>query len=159
MIDRIPSGHERLDALLGGGLPANGINLIIGHPGTGKTIPPSNTSFTTRAAERRGVYLSTMSEPFDKILRYGQAMTFFDTDAIGSSIFFDDLGEAVNRDGLPGVIAEIDVLLKEQQPTYVVIDSFKALRAFATDEAQFRRFLHDLAGRLTVFAGIVVLDR
>ena len=33
-----------------------------------------------------------------------------------------------------------------------MIDSFKALRSFAADEAEFRRFLHDLAGRLTAVA-------
>ena len=53
MIDRIPSGHERLDALLGGGLPANGINLIIGHPGTGKTILAEQYLFHNATAERR----------------------------------------------------------------------------------------------------------
>ena len=31
----------------------------------------------------------------------------------------------------------------------MVIDSFKALRAYATDEGAFRRFLHHLAGRLS----------
>jgi circadian clock protein KaiC len=152
MIERISSGHERLDALLGGGLPANGINLIIGHPGTGKTILAEQYLFHNAEVDRPGIYLSTMSEPFDKILRYGQDLTFFDTDAIGSSVFYDDLGEVVNGEGLPGVINRIDALLKEQQPRFVVIDSFKALRSFASDEAQFRRFLHDLAGRLTAVA-------
>jgi circadian clock protein KaiC len=152
MIERILSGHDRLDALLGGGLPANGINLIIGHPGTGKTILAEQYLFHNARADRPGVYLSTMSEPFDKILRYGQALTFFDIDAIGTSVFFDDLGEVVNDDGLPGVVNRLDELLKEQQPSYVVIDSFKALRSFAADEAEFRRFLHDLAGRLTAVA-------
>jgi circadian clock protein KaiC len=152
MMERIPSGNERLDALLGGGLPANGINLIIGHPGTGKTILAEQYLFHNARIDRQGIYLSTVSEPFDKMLRYGQSLTFFDTDAIGTSIFYDDLGEAVTRDGLPGVVNQIDVILKEQQPRYVVIDSFKALRSFAADEADFRRFLHDLAGRLTAVA-------
>jgi circadian clock protein KaiC len=152
MIERILSGHEPLDAVLGGGLPANGINLIIGHPGTGKTILAEQYLFHNARTDHPGVYLSTMSEPFDKILRYGQALTFFDTDAIGTSVFFDDLGEVVNEDGLPGVVNRIDELLKVRQPGYVVIDSFKALRSFAADEAEFRRFLHDLAGRLTAVA-------
>ena len=39
--------------------------------------------------------------------------------------------------------------MKEIRPGTIVIDSFKAIRAFAADEAAFRRFLHDLAGRLT----------
>ena len=38
MTDRMLSGHEPLDAVLGGGLPANAISLIMGLPGTGKTI-------------------------------------------------------------------------------------------------------------------------
>jgi circadian clock protein KaiC len=152
MIERIQSGHARLDSLLGGGLPTNGINLIIGHPGTGKTILAEQYLFHNATADHPGVYLSTMSEPFDKILRYGQSLTFFDTDAIGTSIFYDDLGEVVRDDGLPGVVDRLDLILKEQQPSFVVIDSFKALRSFATDEATFRRFLHDLAGRLTAVA-------
>jgi circadian clock protein KaiC len=69
MIERIHSGHAKLDSLLGGGLPANAINLIIGHPGTGKTILAEQYLFHNATADRPGVYLSTMSEPFDKILR------------------------------------------------------------------------------------------
>jgi len=34
----------------------------------------------------------------------------------------------------------------------LVIDSFKALRAFCSDEAQFRRFLHELASELSALA-------
>jgi circadian clock protein KaiC len=151
-MERITSGDDRLDALLDGGLPAHGINLIIGHPGTGKTILAEQYLFHNARPDAPGIYLSTVSEPFDKMLRYGQSLTFFDTDAIGTSIFYDDLGEVVSRDGLPGALDHIDELLKEQQPRYVVIDSFKALRSFTTDEAQFRCFLHDLAGRLTATA-------
>ena len=36
--DRLLSGHDALDAVLGGGLPANAISLLMGLPGTGKTI-------------------------------------------------------------------------------------------------------------------------
>lgn len=152
MIERIGSGHERLDHLLGGGLPANGINLIIGHPGSGKTILAEQYLFQNATAERPGVYLSTVSEPFDKVLRYAESLTFFDPAAIGTSVFYDDLGEAVKHEGLPGVLTQLDLILKEQQPGFVVIDSFKALRAFASDDAEFRRFLHDLAGKLSALA-------
>jgi circadian clock protein KaiC len=151
-MERITSGDQRLDAVLDGGLPANGINLIIGHPGTGKTILAEQYLFHNARAESPGVYLSTVSEPYDKMLRYGQSLSFFDADAIGSSIFYDDLGEVVSQDGLAGVLDHVDALLKEQQPGYVVIDSFKALRSFTSEEADFRCFLHDLAGRLTAVA-------
>jgi circadian clock protein KaiC len=152
VIERIASGHARLDALLGGGLPANGINLIIGHPGTGKTILAEQYLFHNARPDRPGIYLSTVSEPFDKVLRYGETLTFFDTDAIGTSVFYNDLGAVVTEDGLSGVVDEVAKLLKDQQPGFVVIDSFKALRPFASDEADFRCFLHELASRLTASA-------
>src|SRR5207253_11047205 len=99
MMERITSRHDRLDRLLGGGLPANGINLIIGHPGSGKTILAEQYLFHNARPDSTGVYLSTVSEPFDKILRYGESLSFFDPDAIGTSVFYDDLGETVDRDG------------------------------------------------------------
>jgi circadian clock protein KaiC len=46
----------------------------------------------------------------------------------------------------------VDSLVKAHHPGIVVIDSFKALKAFAADEAEFRGFLHDLAGRFSVLA-------
>jgi circadian clock protein KaiC len=149
---RIPTGNERLDDILGGGLVADAITLIVGAPGTGKTILAQQLMFANSTAERPGLYLSTVSEPFDKILRYGQSLEFFDIAQVGSSVFYDDLGGALHQDGLDGVLERVDALLKEHGPGIIVIDSFKALQAFATGEAEFRRFLHDLAGRFTALA-------
>ena len=78
--------------------------------------------------------------------------SFFEIAKLGQAVFFDDLGVAVYEDGLAGVLDRIDLLLKQHAPGVVVIDSFKALRTFAADDAEFRRFLHDLAGRLSVLA-------
>ena len=52
----------------------NGINLIIGRPGTGKTILAQQYLFANATAERPAIYLSTVSEPLEKILRYGQSL-------------------------------------------------------------------------------------
>jgi circadian clock protein KaiC len=149
---RLSTGNVRLDEVLGGGLVADAITLLVGAPGTGKTILAEQCLFANATAERPGLYLSTVSEPFGKLLRYAQPLEFFDTAQIGRSVFYDDLGDAVHEGGLAGVLERTNALLTEHRPGIVVIDSFKALRAFAADEAEFRRFLHDLAGRLTVVA-------
>ena len=52
MTDRISSGVQRLDAILGGGLPGNAISLIIGLPGTGKTIFAQQFVFTNAQPRR-----------------------------------------------------------------------------------------------------------
>src|SRR2546421_6334864 len=152
MTARLSSGQPRLDAILHGGLPANAINLIIGAPGSGKTILTEQYIFHNAPLDRPGLYLSTVSEPFDKIIRYGQSLEFFDASAIGKRVVYEDLGAALRDDGLAGVLTRVDALIKEHHPGLVVIDSFKALHAFATDQGEFRRFLHDLAGRLTAMA-------
>jgi circadian clock protein KaiC len=151
-MERLSSGHARLDGILQGGLPANAINLIIGAPGSGKTILTEQYMFRNATAERPALYLSTVSEPFDKIIRYGQSLEFFDAKGIGKRVLYEDLGAALGNQGLPGVLTRIDELIKEHHPGLVAIDSFKALHAFAADQGEFRRFLHDLAGRLTAMA-------
>ena len=152
MIERLSTGDARLDEILGGGFVANAITLISGEPGTGKTILAEQCIFENASRERPALYLTTVSEPFDKLLRYGQALEFFDAKKIGSSVFYDDLGDALDREGLAGVIVCIDALVKEHRPGILVIDSFKALRDFAVDDSDFRRFLHALSGRLSAVA-------
>lgn len=149
MSGRFRSGDQNLDAVLGGGLPANAINMIIGLPGSGKTILAEQFMFHNASAERPGVYFSTVSEPLDKILRYGQNLDFFDTQAIGDSVFFEDLGRTLNDGGLDEVLIRVRALITERQPGVIVIDSFKALSDYAADANALRRFLHELAGILT----------
>jgi len=152
MITRLSSGSERIDQVLGGGLVANGINLVIGRPGSGKTILCEQYVFHNATVERPALYLSTVSESLDKMLRYGESLEYFDIRAIGTRVIYEDLGRCLNDEGLAGVLERVSALLRERQPGIVVIDSFKALRDYADGIGDFRRFLHTLAGRLSVLA-------
>jgi len=149
--DRLRSGHRPLDDVLGGGLPGNGISIIMGLPGTGKTIIAEQYTFHNARPDRPAVYFSTLSEPLEKIIRFGQDLDFFDAAAVGKSVFYEDLGQVAGRDGLAGVGDHVAAVLKDRRPGLVVIDSFKALRVLADGDAGFRQFLHQLAGRLTAF--------
>ena len=144
MNDRLTSGHEPLDAVLDGGLPANAISLLMGRPGSGKTILAQQYVFRNATPERPSIYFSTVSEPLEKIVRFGQSLDFFDRTAIGTSVFYEDLGAKVSHHGLAGVTEQITTAIKERRPGLIVIDSFKALHAFADGHAEFRRFLHEL---------------
>jgi circadian clock protein KaiC len=155
-VKRISTGNPALDEVLGGGLVADAITLVVGAPGSGKTILAEQFLFANASSDRTGVYLSTASEPFDKLLRYGQSLEFFDVAAVGQSVFYDDLGDALIDGGLEAVLECVDNLLKTYQPGVVIIDSFKALQSFAADDAAFRRFLRELAGRFTARAMSVV---
>jgi circadian clock protein KaiC len=149
--ERLRSGHRPLDEILGGGLPGNGISVIMGLPGTGKTILAEQYTFHNARPDRPAIYFSTLSEPLEKILRFGQTLDYFDPAAVGRSVFYEDLGQVASRDGLAGVGERVAAVLRERRPGLIVIDSFKALHALADGDTEFRRFLHELAGRLTAF--------
>jgi circadian clock protein KaiC len=130
---------------------ANAINFILGPPGSGKTILAQQYLFHNATEQHPGVYFSTVSEPLEKILRYAQTLTFFDGRALGKSVLYEDLGGVLNDKGLPGVLARITEVLREQSPSVIVIDSFKATRSYADGQESFRHFLHELAGRVSAY--------
>ncbi len=149
MSDRMSSGSARLDSVLGGGVPRNGIVVIGGNPGSGKTILAQQYVFHNATEANPALYLSTVSEPLDKILRYGQSLDFFDPAALGTKVIYEDLGHTLNEEGLTGASALLGELLRRHRPGLVVIDSFRALQAYAPDAETFRSFLHELAARLS----------
>ena len=153
MNDRLSSGNSRLDEILNGGLLKNAINLIVGVPGSGKTILSQQFTFANATREHPALYLSTLSEPLDKILRYGQGFKFFDATAIRDGrVIYEDIGPVLGEDGLDDVLTVIDGYLKQVRPGIVVVDSFRVFQAFATDVTHFRRFLYDLTRRVTASA-------
>ena len=150
MTDRIPTGSQRLDQILHGGLLENAINLIVGVPGSGKTILSQQVAFRNASVERPALYLSTLSEPMDKIVRYGASLEFFDSAAIQDGrVIYEDLGQPLGEGGLDDVLAAVDRYIRERRPGIVVIDSVRAFSAVASDLSTFRHFLYQLVRRLT----------
>jgi circadian clock protein KaiC len=119
-------------------------------PGSGKSILAQQYLFHNASDEHPGLYLSTVSEPFDKVLRYGQGLEFFDADALGRSVFYEDLGTSLQEGGLPAALERIRSLVDERRPGILVIDSFKPLAAYGDGPGDYRRFLHELAARLSI---------
>jgi circadian clock protein KaiC len=152
MSDRLSSGIARLDDVFGGGLPSHGITLVAGTPGTGKTILAEHYVFHNAEPQRPALYCSTVSEPLDKLLRYGQSLEMFDATLVGSAVVYEDLGAVLHDGGLDAVVERLSNLVRQHRPSIVVIDSFKALHAFSTGTGAYRRFLHDLVGMLGAVA-------
>lgn len=150
MPKRLRSGVGGLDRVLGGGLPADAINLIVGLPGAGKTLLAQQYVFENATVECPAVYLSTVSEPFEKIVRYGQTLGFFDAEAVGQRVFYEDLGGALIKDGVRAVLEQVEEIVKRREPGLLVIDSFKPFAALADSSSDYRRFLHELAARMSI---------
>ena len=150
-IERVKTGVDALDHVLQGGFPANTLNVIMGAPGTGKTILVEQLVFANAAPKHIALFLTTLSEPLDKFITHGQNYEFFDSASIGETVLYEDLGVMVRERGvtaLPDIVAE---LLARIKPRLVVIDSFKALSELIDNERDRRTILFDLASVLTSY--------
>jgi circadian clock protein KaiC len=153
LIDRLPSGNQRLDEILNGGILQSAINLIVGVPGSGKTILSQQFAFHNATIKKPALYLSTLSEPLDKILRFGETLKVFDHKAIEDGrVIYEDIGHVLGDKGLDDILEAIEGYLKELRPGIIVIDSFRAFAAISHDTTQFRRFLYSLTRLLSASA-------
>jgi circadian clock protein KaiC len=139
-----------LDAVLGGGIPAYSLNVIAGPPGTGKTILAQQLLFHHIRSQRQAtaLYLTTLSEPTVKVVRYMQHFAFFDSDAFGERVIYQDIGLVVREHPLSELAEHILRLVETHHPEVLIIDSFRAIRDLADDLRAFRRFCYDLSVRL-----------
>lgn len=151
MIDKIATGCVGLDEILNGGIPANTISVVMGAPGTGKTIMAEGIAFCNATAEQPALYLTTLSEPLEKFIFHGQRYSFFDSDKVGSAVIFEDLGIMVRKAGIEKLPEIVTDLLVKYKPSFLFIDSFKALNELIQSTIERRTVIYDLATVLSAY--------
>jgi circadian clock protein KaiC len=150
-LPRIRTGSGSADRILGGGFPVNSINIIMGEPGTGKTLFAEQLVFHNAGGDRPILYLTTLSEPLAKVVKYLQEFEFFDETKLGSAVFYDEVGTELAEEGVEALVPKVKERIKALSPKIIVIDSFKALHDISPSLAAMRRVVHDLAGLLTAY--------
>lgn len=150
-MERLPTGNDALDLVLGGGLPVGSLIVLAGAPGTGKTILAQQICFANATPEKKAIYYTTWSEPHEKLARHLSPFGFFDPKTLGHAVEFIHLADLTNTiadsAGLGEVAAEVVRKSFEARPAIVVIDSSKALHDVA-GERGFRKAIYDLASQI-----------
>jgi circadian clock protein KaiC len=155
---RLSTGNRQLDHILEGGIPVNSINIVMGEPGSGKTTFAEEFAFANANDERRPVlYLTTLSEPFDKVIRYLQQFQFCDVGKMGRTVLYEALGDELAEKGVGALLPKLKNAIKTLSPKIIVIDSFKAIHDLAKSAQEIRLMLHDVAGLLAVYDTTVLL--
>src|SRR5687767_79032 len=149
--ERMTSGNAEADYILGGGFPANSINIIMGHPGSGKTIFAEQLIFHNASMDRPILYFTTLSEPLSKVVRYLQGFRFFDESKLGSQVMYEDVGPQLAKDGASALIPLLQKVIKTMSPKIIVIDSFKAVHDLAPSMAERRRMVYEMTALLTSY--------
>jgi circadian clock protein KaiC len=126
-INRLATGVQGLDDILGGGLPEFSFNIIAGPPGSGKTTLAHQMMFSMATPERPAVFFTVLGEPPLKMLRYQQQFDFFNKDAINESIHFINLSDDMSTGDLGKVLARIGAAVETHAPALVFVDSFRSV--------------------------------
>jgi circadian clock protein KaiC len=103
------------------------------------------------------LYLTTLSEPLDKVIRYLQQFQFFDVEKMGRAVRYEPLGADLVANGLGALLPRLKDAIKTSSPKVIVIDSFKAIHDLAKSTQEMRLMLHDIAGLLAAYNTTVLL--
>jgi circadian clock protein KaiC len=157
MTTRIRTGNPKADEILGGGFPKNSINIVMGQPGTGKSIFAEQLAFHNASDDRPILYLTTLSEPLAKMVSYLQRFSFFDADKIGRTVVYQDIGPQLLKGGVAALLQCVEQAIADSSPKILIIDSFKALHDLSPSVSELRRVLYELTGLLTAYETTVFL--
>ena len=149
--DRLSSGIRELDEILGGGFPTNSINIIMGHPGTGKTILAEQLAFHNATGDRPILYLTTLSEPLSKVIKYLQGFSFYDGEKLFGAVVYEDISEGIAHGGVAFLVERLRQAIRDIGPKLVIIDSFKVVHDLSPSIADLRRSISELAGVLSAY--------
>jgi len=155
--ERVATGVEGFDNLIEGGFPRGDLILLVGHPGSGKTILSSQ--FLHHGASRQqepGIYVS-FAENREAFLR-NMKRSRMDFEKLEKQNLFRFLDFVTVKEGaideaLNTVMAEIDSLKAKR----LVIDSFSAMSQAFSQKIDARIVLHTVLGRMTRLSGVTTI--
>ncbi|HET6467902.1 MAG TPA: ATPase domain-containing protein [Geminicoccaceae bacterium] len=156
LVERLPTGIEGLDLILGGGLFAGGLYMVQGPPGSGKTILTNQLCFHLAGQGRRVAYLTLMAEAHDRMLRHLQSLAFTNLSLLPDPLYYASAYAILEEEGLDGLLALIRETLRKGPGharitpgdglALLVLDGLYVAHERAQSERAFRRFVYELQG-------------
>ena len=132
-----------LDAILRGGFLKDGIYIIQGSPGAGKTILANQICFHHASNGGRVLYVTLLAEIHARMLQHIGQLGFFDANLIPSRIFLISAFRILEEHGLAGLL---DLLRREcrsvRQRSWWWTEWFEY--DDTTNSLEQRKFLHEL---------------
>jgi circadian clock protein KaiC len=144
MPERIRSGAEGLDEILGGGLFRGGTYIVFGRPGAGKTILANQACFQRVREGERALYVTLLAETHGRMLAQLGMMSFFDPSAIGDRLFYLNGFTAIVNEGLAGLLALVQRAVRDHEASLLILDGMVTAEHLATSSVDYKRFINEL---------------
>lgn len=151
---RISSGLERLDSILGGGLPHKSAVLLSGGPGTGKTLFGMNFLMEGTKNKEKCCYIS-LNENKEEVIRACKGIkslsdidNFLDKNLVIEHI---KLGENITMKRF------IEIVSSYPRIDRLVIDNVNKLLIFNKENYSYRVYMADLLRQVKAISGCTLL--
>jgi circadian clock protein KaiC len=155
--DRVATGVKGFDVLIEGGFPRGDLVLLVGHPGSGKTLFSSQFLYNGASKyQEPGVYVSFAENRnafFRNMRRTNMDLEKLEREGLFKFMDFVTVKEGAIDEILTTVIAEVDSLRAKR----LVIDSFSAMAQAFSQRIDARIVLHTVLGRMTRLGGVTTL--
>ncbi|MBV9654091.1 MAG: DUF2075 domain-containing protein [Acetobacteraceae bacterium] len=131
---------------MSGGFFSGGLYLIHGTPGTGKTVLASQMIYAHAAQGRRALFMTVLGENHGRMMLHLRPMRFFDASLVPDFVTYISAYQAVEDDGLKGLIALLRREVQARNAKFLVLDGFSVLETLAESVGNFalKRFTHEL---------------
>lgn len=144
---RVTTNVPRLDYILQGGLFAGSTYVILGPPGSGKTILANQIAYShISESENRCVYVTLLVESHARMLDHLAGLEFFNPELVGKRITYVSGYAALKSGGLDALLALVRRTVREFDATMLVVDGIESACEVAPTVQAFRELIHDLQG-------------
>jgi circadian clock protein KaiC len=156
-LTRVPTGIVGLDTITRGGFFQGGVYLIVGQPGTGKTILGNQLCFQHLTTGGNVLYITVMAESHTRMFAHLQSQAFFDLAQVGGQLKYFSAFSAFEKEGLDGLSHFLRKEMREQRASLLVLDGLTPLGELAPSSVAFERFLERLQATTQAHNGVTVL--
>jgi circadian clock protein KaiC len=125
-------------------LSKNGLYIIQGAPGAGKTILSNQICYAYAAVGGRALYVTLLSEQHERLLANLEQMSFFDPARIAHQINYVSAFQLLERDGLAGLLTLLRREIVAHRAGVLVLDGLVAAEDYASTELELKKFIHEL---------------
>jgi len=144
-LDRSPTGIAGLDTVLGGGFLVGSVHLVVGPPGSGKTILANQITFRRAATGQTAVYVTLLAEAHARMLAHLACFEFFDPSFVPHRIVYMSGYGVLEQSGLDGLLELLGRTIREHGAMFLVLDGLGTAEEFAPTTSVFKRFLLTLS--------------
>lgn len=155
--ERLGTGVDGLDAILGGGLVTGGIYIVSGRPGAGKTILSNQIAFAHAKRGGRAVYATLLAETHERLLSQLRTLSYFEPDRVGTDVVYLNGLKAMVDGGLPELLSLVRRMVRDHGASLLVLDGMVTAAALAPSPLDYKRFISELQTWVSVVGCTVLL--